>query len=89
MNPGKIGKNFVPSVPNVIKRYKNFLMSPAGGAWIVAIKGFAGLRMNGDSLHCNPALPEKWKQIRFRIIFRGELYEISVTHENAEIKKIP
>lgn len=61
----------------------------AGGAWIVAIKGFAGLRMNGDSLHCNPALPEKWKQIRFRIIFRGELYEISVTHENAEIKKIP
>ena len=34
MNPGKIGKNFVPSVPNVIERYKNFLMSPAGGAWI-------------------------------------------------------
>ena len=33
MNPGKIGVNFVPSVPKVIERYKNFLMSPAGGAW--------------------------------------------------------
>ena len=33
-NPGIPGRNYVPCVPNVLRRYKDYFMSPVGGAWI-------------------------------------------------------
>lgn len=33
-NPGFPGRNHVSCVPNVLQRYKDYFMSPVGGAWI-------------------------------------------------------
>ncbi len=61
----------------------------AGGAWIVAVKGFAGVSADGNILQCRPALPQKWKRMCFKLRYQGVLYEICVTHAGAEVKELP
>lgn len=60
----------------------------AGGAWIVAVKGFAGVSAEGNTLQCRPTLPKKWKRMCFKLCHQGVLYEISVTHSGSEIRKL-
>ncbi len=50
-----------------------------GGAWQIAIRGFAGVRVKDDVLSIDPALPESWPSMRFRTWFRGRLIELSVS----------
>lgn len=58
MNPGREGVNLVPSVPQVIGRYKNFLMSPVGGYWDEdeEILELDRLNREGDSLESDLVL---------------------------------
>jgi len=50
-----------------------------GGAWQIAIRGFAGVRVKDDVLSIDPALPESWPNMRFRTWFRGRLIELAVS----------
>lgn len=59
-----------------------------GGAWIVAMRGFAGIDISTGTLRCSPNLPSKWKKMSFKLMFKGELYSVSIRGKNAEIKKI-
>lgn len=59
-----------------------------GGAWIVAMRGFAGIDISDGTLKCNPNLPSKWKKMSFKLIFKGELYSITICGKDAKIEKI-
>lgn len=59
-----------------------------GGAWIVAMRGFAGVDISDGTLRCTPRLPSKWKKMSFKLIFKGELYSISICGNDAKIEKI-
>ncbi len=59
-----------------------------GGAWIVAVKGFAGIDIADGELVCNPNLPKKWKKLSFKLMFKGELYCISIENGKGTINKI-
>lgn len=59
-----------------------------GGAWIVAVNGFAGLSIENNTLVCEPRLPQKWEYINFRIRFRGERYQIMISRNEKTIYKI-
>ncbi len=48
-----------------------------GGAWQIAIHGFAGLKVKDDVLSINPSLCQSWKGIGFRTWFRGRLLEFT------------
>ena len=63
-------------------------MASAGGAWIVAVKGFAGVYEDSDGIHCRPALPEKWKEMYFKLYYKGTLYGFRVTHSEIVIRKL-
>ncbi len=52
-----------------------------GGAWMIAVLGFAGLRLEGGRLTLSPRLPRQIKRLRFPITVRGERRQITVTHE--------
>lgn len=59
-----------------------------GGAWIVAMRGFAGLDISSGELKFNPNLPSKWKSMSFKLIYKNELYDVTIKGKNAEFKKI-
>ena len=60
----------------------------SGGAYMTAIEGFAGIHVVDGSLIAAPALPPEWERMRFKLVFRGERFQVTVTKEGAEIQKI-
>lgn len=59
-----------------------------GGAWMVAVNGFAGISIDGGELVCNPNLPKKWKGMHFKLKFKGKLYQIDIENNKGRIAKI-
>lgn len=45
-------------------------------AWANIVYGFAGLRSDGALLRFAPQLPERWKELRFSITYRGSVLNI-------------
>lgn len=41
------------------------------GSWMSVVEGFGGLRLKNDTLYFNPFIPENWKSLAFKILFRG------------------
>ncbi|MDO5572761.1 MAG: glycoside hydrolase family 65 protein [bacterium] len=50
----------------------------AGGAYMTAIEGFAGIYMENGELKAEPHLPKNWSEMRFHIWALEELYEVCV-----------
>ena len=50
----------------------------AGGAWIAAVTGFAGIKERDGELVCEPSLPDRWKGMSFKLMFRNRLYMIEI-----------
>lgn len=57
----------------------------AGGAWIVAVKGFAGISEQNGRLICTPRLPKKWKGMSFKFMYRNKIYNIAITADDVSI----
>jgi trehalose/maltose hydrolase-like predicted phosphorylase len=57
-----------------------------GGAWMVAVRGFAGLRLTGEGLSLDPRLPGQWRKMCFRVHWRGLLFRISISPEEVQIE---
>jgi maltose phosphorylase len=41
------------------------------GSWMSVVEGFGGLRIKNDKLYFNPFIPENWKSLAFKVMFRG------------------
>ena len=59
-----------------------------GGAWIVAIKGFAGIEERNGKLICNPSLPQGWKSMRFKLIYCNDVYTVEIEQGVGTIRLI-
>ncbi len=59
-----------------------------GGTWMIAVLGFAGLRLRGGRIELSPRLPKQIDRIRFRLTVNGAIQEVTVTHSGYSIKKI-
>lgn len=57
-----------------------------GGAYMVAIKGFAGVNCHQGKLTATPNLPDLWKLMRFNIKYKGKKYSIEIIGNKVEIK---
>ena len=53
-----------------------------GGAWIVAVNGFAGISIKDGKLVCEPNMPKHWNGMKFNLKFMDKNYQIlySVMH---------
>lgn len=60
----------------------------AGGAYMTAINGFGGVKIADGQVTAVPQLPESWEKLKFRILYQNQIYEITETKENAEIRKV-
>jgi nigerose phosphorylase len=61
----------------------------SGGAWMVAVFGFAGLHIEGDRLAVSPRLPDKWGRLSFSVVYRGEKYMVEITKTEGRVWKVP
>ena len=59
-----------------------------GGAWIVAIKGFAGISIKDGKLVCEPNLPQNWTGMRFKLKFMDKLYKITIDGKNGKVEEL-
>lgn len=53
-----------------------------GGAWMVAAQGFGGIRFRDEGLVIEPRLPENWKSLSLRVMFRGYAVKLTFTHDS-------
>jgi len=58
-------------------------IASAGGTWQSIANGFGGLRIKNQQLTFKPWLPETWKEIRFKIKWRGDDLKVRINHECA------
>ncbi|MDD6483838.1 MAG: glycosyl hydrolase family 65 protein [Clostridiales bacterium] len=56
-----------------------------GGAWIVAVNGFAGISEQDGKLVCRPSLPQNWKSMSFKLVYRGTVYKVNINGTKGEI----
>ena len=57
----------------------------SGGAWMTAIFGFAGLKVSGDTVSCEPHLPPSWSGMHFKIKHNNTIYKIDITNNSCTI----
>jgi Trehalose and maltose hydrolases (possible phosphorylases) len=55
-----------------------------GGAWQIAINGFAGVKLKDGLLSVAPTLPEHWRSMGFQLWFKGSLIEFSILDDELE-----
>lgn len=60
----------------------------AGGAYINAVYGFAGLVNENNKLRASPKLPNSWKRLKFKVWHRKSLYQVDISYEHSDITKV-
>lgn len=57
-----------------------------GGAWMVAILGFAGVQTSHKQISINPRLPQEWTLMQFNLLHQNQRFEVKITKESITIK---
>jgi len=57
-----------------------------GGAWMVAAQGFCGIQFRPEGLVIEPRLPAKWKSMSLRVVLRGYVLKLTVTHGSCRME---
>ena len=60
-----------------------------GGIWQALVLGFGGMTVAGEDLRFAPHVPASWGSLRFRVRWRGDLYQVTATGDSAVVTTIP
>lgn len=55
----------------------------AGGTWQSLVCGFGGFRVMHGRMTFKPWLPEQWRELRFRLKWRGNAIDVAIRHGEA------
>ncbi len=55
------------------------------GSWMSVVEGFGGMRMKEGVLSFNPALPEEWRSLSFKVNYCGRVLTVKVSHEGLSV----
>jgi len=56
-------------------------IASAGGTWQILVCGFGGFRVRHHQMTFNPWLPAEWKEISFRLRWRGNSVQVAIDHD--------
>lgn len=57
-----------------------------GGAWMAAIFGFGGVHADERGLALSPRLYGKWTALEFALVYRGDLFQVRISHDKVTIE---
>ncbi|MCR5837590.1 MAG: glycoside hydrolase family 65 protein [Lachnospiraceae bacterium] len=60
----------------------------AGGAYMVAVEGFAGVDFKDGKINVNPRLPKNWTKMTFHISYRKTMYRVEIEDNNVTVKDV-
>ena len=52
-----------------------------GGTWQTLVYGFLGMRLLSKAISFEPRLPDAWKSVSLRILYRGYRLNLTLTHD--------
>lgn len=58
------------------------------GTWMSVVKGFAGLKVNNDTLSFRPVLPAGWNGFTFKMCFRNRILKVSIDSMQTRVERI-
>jgi len=56
-----------------------------GGTWQAVVNGFGGIRIKKGTLNINPALPDKWQDMDFKLNWRGDILNVHIFKDGVRI----
>ncbi|MCK5136812.1 MAG: glycoside hydrolase family 65 protein [Bacteroidales bacterium] len=59
-----------------------------GGTWMSVVYGFGGMKIRNGLLSFDPRLPERWKGLSFKILYRGRTLKIIIDKETVTIENL-
>ena len=59
-----------------------------GGTWQAVVRGFLGIRTDGDALRIAPHLPRAWRRVTTKVRHRGAQLAIEATHKQVRVEKL-
>jgi kojibiose phosphorylase len=57
-----------------------------GGVWQMIVQGFAGFRVDQTGIGFQPAMPDHWERLSFKLIIRGNVLDIEIVREHVTIE---
>ncbi|MGM0568900.1 MAG: CBS domain-containing protein [Elusimicrobiota bacterium] len=57
-----------------------------GGVWQSVVRGFAGLTFRDGVLEISPRLPNNFRTLKFKVYFKGDLYEMEISNKKVRLK---
>ena len=60
-----------------------------GGTVLMAMTVLGGLNVQDEMISIDPSLPEHWRSISFRFVYRGNEYSLKMEHTHAEVISAP
>ncbi|WP_282610963.1 glycoside hydrolase family 65 protein [Pelagibius sp. Alg239-R121] len=74
---------FVDLVNNQGNTQDGIHIASAGGTWQSLVCGFGGFRVHQGRMTFKPWLPKHWKELCFKIRWKGHRLKVSIAHEQA------
>jgi trehalose/maltose hydrolase-like predicted phosphorylase len=59
-----------------------------GGTWMSVVYGFGGMRIREGLLSFDPMLPLKWKELSFKILYRGRTVRIQINRKRVHLENL-
>jgi kojibiose phosphorylase len=67
--------------------YRNGIhLAAYAGAWQVLLEGFAGVRLDGDTVTVRPRLPERWTRLALDFAYRGWRLHLDVAEGRTTVR---
>ena len=58
----------------------------AGGVWLIIIQGFGGFQLIQNGARFNPALPESWEGLAFKLVVNGCMIEVDISKKDISVR---
>lgn len=58
-----------------------------GGTWQAVVRGFLGIRADGEALRIEPRLPDAWKAAALNVRYRGATLAVRVTRDEVVVRR--
>ena len=59
-----------------------------GGTWMSMIYGFGGMMLKEGLLSFDPALPDNWEALSFKILYRGRILQVRIDKNKVSIENL-
>mgnify|MGYP005841509247 CR=1 FL=1 len=56
-----------------------------GATWQALVNGFGGVVLKYNGMSIDPVLPDKWMSLKFKLIYRRDIINVSITHNEVDI----